>query len=291
MTSMHLLGTQDNPSKHTICLLVALAALLVPTQEMLAASITIDSLNLEGTDVLNGFNASFQSEGGGTPENPLKIFGDASFVSNGTDAEITLQVAGSVTAAAGDRIQADYDFTTNLTGGNASWMLGGEILLLLDFPFSVSEGPIEPGVNSYDGGGTTVALPFPVDDVGFEGELVIHWNNAQAGDELSVTIPNNSIDFWILSEVELPPLLGDYNLNGAVDAPDYIVWRDTFGQQGDDLAADGNENGTVDAPDYIVWRDNFGNTQDGIQVPEPSTALGLAAVVMFVSTFVRRRPT
>ena len=72
--------------------------------------------------------------------------------------------------------------------------------------------------------------------------------------------------------VELP---GDYNGNGVVDAPDYIVWRDTFGSDGPDRRADGNENGRVDAPDYVIWRDNFGD-QRGAQVPEPS---GIAIVV------------
>ena len=36
-------------------------------------------------------------------------------------------------------------------------------------------------------------------------------------------------------------LLGDYNLNGIVDAADYTVWRNSFGQAGAGLAADGND--------------------------------------------------
>ena len=35
-------------------------------------------------------------------------------------------------------------------------------------------------------------------------------------------------------------LAGDYNLDGIVDAADYVVWRKTLGQSGTDLAADGN---------------------------------------------------
>ena len=52
---------------------------------------------------------------------------------------------------------------------------------------------------------------------------------------------------------------GDYNGNGVVDAPDYNVWRDTFGST-TELDADGNNNGMIDAPDYNVWRDDFGST-------------------------------
>ena len=52
----------------------------------------------------------------------------------------------------------------------------------------------------------------------------------------------------------------DYNHNGAVDAADYVVWRDALGQIGAGLTADGNNNGEIDAGDYNVWRANFGRT-------------------------------
>jgi hypothetical protein len=65
-----------------------------------------------------------------------------------------------------------------------------------------------------------------------------------------------------------PGPLGDYNLNGAVDAADYVVWRDTLGITDDgidpaeDMRANGNNEGTsmdhIDEADYAVWRMNFG---------------------------------
>ncbi len=70
-------------------------------------------------------------------------------------------------------------------------------------------------------------------------------------------------------------LAGDYNLNGVVDAADYVVWREGAGSQSEydiwranfghsaaapSLPGDYNNNGLVDAADYVVWR----NT-DGIQ--------------------------
>ena len=69
--------------------------------------------------------------------------------------------------------------------------------------------------------------------------------------------------------VAIPTLPGDYNANGQVDAPDYNVWRDSFGST-EDLAADGNNNGTIDAPDYNVWRDNFGRVAIPA-IPEPAS--------------------
>jgi hypothetical protein len=56
-------------------------------------------------------------------------------------------------------------------------------------------------------------------------------------------------------------LTGDYNLNGVVDAADYVVWRNTLGTTGPLYAgADSSGNGIVDQADYLIWRANFGKT-------------------------------
>jgi hypothetical protein len=77
-------------------------------------------------------------------------------------------------------------------------------------------------------------------------------------------------------------IAGDYNRNGAVDATDYALWRDTLGDMGIGLAADGNRDGTIDAADYGVWRAHFGQTAGGqtgsalnAAVPEPDVRLML----------------
>ena len=69
-------------------------------------------------------------------------------------------------------------------------------------------------------------------------------------------------------------LAGDYNGDGAVDAADYVVWRQSVGQIGSGLAADGNGNGTVDFSDYDIWKANFGKAAGAgnaliAVVPEP----------------------
>jgi hypothetical protein len=88
-----------------------------------------------------------------------------------------------------------------------------------------------------------------------------------------------------------PMNLGDYNKNGAVDAADYVMWRETQNQMGPGLAADGNGNNQVDPADYDVWRTHFGNTvgasgataglSSSASVPEPQSILlmGLAAII------------
>jgi len=65
----------------------------------------------------------------------------------------------------------------------------------------------------------------------------------------------------IVKEVDVPELRGDYNLNGVVDAADYVVWRKTLGTNVTLFSgADGNGSSVIDQPDYSVWRTNFGET-------------------------------
>jgi hypothetical protein len=72
---------------------------------------------------------------------------------------------------------------------------------------------------------------------------------------------------------------GDYNGDGTVDAADYTVWRDTFGQTvtSPGSGADGDESGEIDAGDYLYWKDRFGQVVSGAGaastaiVPEPAT--------------------
>jgi hypothetical protein len=86
----------------------------------------------------------------------------------------------------------------------------------------------------------------------------------------------------------VPGLAGDYNGNGRVDSADYVVWRKSLDQTGDDLAADGDSNGKVDAADYDFWRSRLGNAladsgaSVAVAVPEPSTSVLLFAALALV---------
>jgi hypothetical protein len=89
----------------------------------------------------------------------------------------------------------------------------------------------------------------------------------------------------VLARVVLP---GDYNRDGAVDAGDYVAWRNAVGSSVSVLGegADGNRNGSIDQGDFSVWRANFGRSNGAgsgagtnpAQVPEP----GLAACACFI---------
>ncbi|HEX2473433.1 MAG TPA: hypothetical protein VHK01_01730, partial [Lacipirellulaceae bacterium] len=99
-------------------------------------------------------------------------------------------------------------------------------------------------------------------------------------------------DFIVLSiDIPEPTLPGDYNQNGVVDAADYVVWRNTFGERGLGLAADGNGNNKIDAGDYDVWRAHFGSTADllSTRVPEPSALLLLLTAALAPLAICRPR--
>jgi hypothetical protein len=82
---------------------------------------------------------------------------------------------------------------------------------------------------------------------------------------------------------------GDYNQDGTVNAADFVVWRDTAGQTGDNLAADGNGDGIVNEADNTLWRANFGlsapanpATFQGAAVPELGTIMLLELAVLLL---------
>jgi hypothetical protein len=54
----------------------------------------------------------------------------------------------------------------------------------------------------------------------------------------------------------LAALTGDYNVNGTVDAADYVVWRDNL--DASVTLPNDTTPGMVTAADYDVWRANFG---------------------------------
>jgi endonuclease I len=87
----------------------------------------------------------------------------------------------------------------------------------------------------------------------------------------------------LVADVIAAILAGDYNGDGVVDAADYTVWRDTFGQSvaAAHDGADGDGDTMIGPGDYQVWVDNFGqmaaggasgaSTAKSAAVPEPGS--------------------
>jgi hypothetical protein len=82
---------------------------------------------------------------------------------------------------------------------------------------------------------------------------------------------------------------GDYNVDGTIDAADYVVWRKSDGLMGAGLAADGNGDQAVTDLDYGIWVSNFGQVVNG-STPLPSAPASQyvpepAAYVLLFLTF------
>lgn len=88
-----------------------------------------------------------------------------------------------------------------------------------------------------------------------------------------------------------PPLIGDYNQSGTVDAVDYIVWRNA--QPGTILPNTFGDPHPVAEYDYAIWRLHFGESVPPVgaaafaAIPEPATCL---LIVCGVLLHISRRP-
>ena len=87
-------------------------------------------------------------------------------------------------------------------------------------------------------------------------------------------------------------LPGDYDFDGIVGADDYTIWRNSFGNEGDGLAADGDGDGKIDHDDYSLWKSHFGESTGSGSVsvvPEPGCGLLLLSLAVFVPLRLKRR--
>lgn len=87
-----------------------------------------------------------------------------------------------------------------------------------------------------------------------------------------------------------PPLPGDYNQDGIVDAADYTVWRDALGDSVPAYSgADGDGDGFIGQNDYDVWKGQFGETYQAPDAALP--ALAAPAVEPTDTAFAVYAPT
>jgi hypothetical protein len=122
-----------------------------------------------------------------------------------------------------------------------SFLVGSFQLIATNMPGAVKIVSMSAFAQGTDGGGALPALRLGA------GEM---------------TPGTNSLPDMRLGIRDPAELRGDYDGNGAVDARDYVLWRDTLGSTSD-LRADGDGNGTVDETDYSFWRGNYGATGPG----------------------------
>jgi hypothetical protein len=97
--------------------------------------------------------------------------------------------------------------------------------------------------------------------------------NKNSGSEFPLTLYMDNIRVGILP----PAIAGDYNLDGAVDAADYVVWRKNDGSE-NPLPNDNELGVPIRADHYDLWRANFGLLPEvgggnAIAAPEPANLL------------------
>ncbi|WP_146446824.1 hypothetical protein [Botrimarina colliarenosi] len=115
-------------------------------------------------------------------------------------------------------------------------------------------------------------------------------SDAQEGDLFAVGVKSrdgaisfgnsgiSGFSFDILPEVA--GLAGDYTGDGKVDAADYTMWRDTYGDSvAAGAGADGDGDGAIGDGDYTVWAEGYGGVPSTIAVPEPG-AVTLCLVLL-----------
>jgi autotransporter-associated beta strand protein len=95
----------------------------------------------------------------------------------------------------------------------------------------------------------------------------------------------------ILSVINLP---GDFNVDGVVDAGDFIIWQKNVGQPAGSLPND-STGATIGSSQYQLWMTNFGRTAPGSgggqgngAVPEPSS---IAMLLFALAVPLARRRT
>jgi hypothetical protein len=134
---------------------------------------------------------------------------------------------------------------------------------------------------------------------GSASQVAIMTSNIVEGSRLRLT----TLDAAALTDlgwslVTPPPLQGDYNRNGVVDAADYVQWRNTRGQNvASGSGADGSGNGNIDQDDYTIWRSKFGNASssaagslvDGLITAVPETSGSVLATVAYLFALCARR--
>ncbi|TWT66932.1 hypothetical protein Pla123a_43610 [Posidoniimonas polymericola] len=81
----------------------------------------------------------------------------------------------------------------------------------------------------------------------------------------------------------LPLLPGDFNYDGAVNAADYVVWRDLLDAESGSLGPNDTAGGMIGTAQYELWRSAYGATRTGVVgttiAPEPSALVAFIVAV------------
>ncbi|MEM7314120.1 MAG: PQQ-dependent sugar dehydrogenase [Planctomycetota bacterium] len=110
-------------------------------------------------------------------------------------------------------------------------------------------------------------------------------------------VNGDDLDQWLVEagEARFGPgrsyLVGDANLDGAVDTSDFNIWNaNKFMPTPEWCSADFNASGEVDVSDFNLWNVHKFQLSDSSAVPEPSLPVGLLSLLAFLLFTTRNRP-
>jgi hypothetical protein len=219
----------------------------------------------------------------------VKLSGSGSLTMTGPD-EFTLDLGSIVEGQ--DPLSATLG-VMNDAAAPADSLAGSFMLSAADFSLS----GFSPFTN-VAAGATQGGLVVSLDDssVGdFVGEIRLQ---PQSTNPRPFSQNLDEITIQIIGEVRLG---GDYNLDGAVNAADYTVWRNSLGQSvpagtgADGSGPTGVPDGTITRHDYTHWKSRYGATAGSggavaelHAVPEAASHLLAAAGCMLLAIFSGR---
>jgi hypothetical protein len=220
----------------------------------------------------------------------------------GADA-ISLGPSGAAIAVA-DLLEEDVDFfRLNLSRGQVLSAITGpvdDLPFTFDFPdtllglFDASGTPLVMNEDAGEGGESelddTLNSDFPYDEYPSFASAIralipadgVYYLGVTGFDDVDFTGLHLEFGLYaLLVGVAAGPgaLPGDFNMDGTVDAADYVVWRK-------------NEGTLNDQGDYNDWRANFGRPDNAAstasEVPEPATLTMLMPFFALIAMVVRK---
>jgi len=192
-------------------------------------------------------------------------------------------VGGAVTIVDDDTVRVD-DFTYD-GGGPLVYFYLGASDSYNSFLTGLSIGPLLTG--EFDGSQAPLVIDLP------SGQTLEGMN------AISVWCAEFNVNFGSGTFAAPPPVPGDYNSDGVVNAADYTVWRNTLGST-TDLSANGDNDGAsqglIDQADYEFWKTHFVSTSAGLgsvqttaAVPEPGSKALLVVAFAGMAVLVASR--
>ncbi len=180
-------------SKNSMFVIVALSIMSFPVYA--GISITSSEITWDGGISADGTPGLGLIGGGGSSSDPYKLSGGGSFVSDGTTGSVVASISGIISLEADEQLYTSWEFTTDLSGGDASWDISGALDIgEFDLQFGTPSWNVPTGPESYEG---SIGFPNPqgwtLPPIGFTINVEFDWLGS-AGDTFTLTIPEHSID-------------------------------------------------------------------------------------------------